>query len=130
MRRNCRLILKWILLTGILVITFKICCDALVDIILSTSSSSIVNMEERNSQRSYEDSLIAWAMTGQHAKNKKLTMENIEERHDLQLIGAQVFFRHGARTPLNLLPSLEEVYCEMRKFAIYIQSLVFFIGSL
>ncbi|CAF4363016.1 unnamed protein product, partial [Adineta steineri] len=30
-------------------------------------------------------------------------------RDDLQLIGAQVFFRHGARTPLKLLPGLEEV---------------------
>jgi hypothetical protein len=110
MRRNCCLLLKWFLFTGIFAILFKLCCDILVDIFLSAPSSLIVNIKYRNSHIRYEDSLIAWAVTGQHLKNEKLSMENIKERNDLQLIGAQVFFRHGARTPLHLLPSLEEVY--------------------
>ncbi|CAF0756523.1 unnamed protein product [Adineta ricciae] len=36
-------------------------------------------------------------------------MERSKARSDLQLIGAQIIFRHGARTPLFLMPSLEEV---------------------
>jgi hypothetical protein len=110
MRRNCRMILKWILFAGILAILFKLCCDSLVDIFLSVSSSSIVDMNDSDSDISYEDTLIAWAATGQRLNDKKFSMENIKERSDLQLIGGQIFFRHGARTPLNLLPSLEEVY--------------------
>ncbi|CAF3945895.1 unnamed protein product [Rotaria sp. Silwood1] len=35
-----------------------------------------------------------------------LTKDN---RDKLKLIGAQIFFRHGARTPLNMLPNLDEV---------------------
>ncbi|CAF1194659.1 unnamed protein product [Adineta ricciae] len=31
------------------------------------------------------------------------------KREDLKLVGAQIFFRHGARTPLNMLPNLDEV---------------------
>ncbi len=109
MRRNCRWMLKWFLFIGILGILFKFSCDSLVDIFLSASSSSIVNIKDSNSDPSYEDSLIAWATTGQRFKNEKFSMEKLKERDDLQLIGAQVFFRHGARTPLNLLPSLEQV---------------------
>jgi lysophosphatidic acid phosphatase type 6 len=30
-------------------------------------------------------------------------------REKLTLVGAQIFFRHGARTPFNMLPNLEEV---------------------
>jgi len=30
-------------------------------------------------------------------------------RDKLKLIGAQIFFRHGARTPFHLLPNLDEV---------------------
>jgi hypothetical protein len=30
-------------------------------------------------------------------------------RENLKLIGAQIFFRHGARTPFHLLPNLDEV---------------------
>jgi hypothetical protein len=107
------MILKWCLYAGILAILFKLCCDSLVDIFLSASSSSIVNMKDSDSDVSYEASLIAWAATGQRLKNDKFSMGNIKERNDLELIGAQVFFRHGARTPLNLLPSLEEVYSKM-----------------
>ena len=59
---------------------------------------------------SYEDFLTAWATTGQRSNDGKLSMKNIQTRNDLQLIGAQIVFRHGARTPLHLLPSLEEVY--------------------
>jgi hypothetical protein len=116
MRRNVRLGLQWLLIIGTLVILFKSCCDSLVDIFLSASLSSIGNMKNKNSTQSYEDSLIAWAATGQHLDNEKLTMENIKERRDLQLIGAQVFFRHGARTPLALLPNLEEVILEIKEF--------------
>ncbi|CAF3294283.1 unnamed protein product [Rotaria socialis] len=32
-----------------------------------------------------------------------------DNRDKLKLIGAQIFFRHGARTPLNMLPNLDEV---------------------
>jgi hypothetical protein len=110
------MILKWVLLTGALAILFKLCCDSLVDIFLSASRSSVVKMEgKKNSRQSYEDLLIAWAVTGQQLHNEKLVMGNIKERNDLQLIGAQAFFRHGARTPLVLLPSLEEVFLEIQK---------------
>jgi len=37
------------------------------------------------------------------------TNMEVKARDDLKLIGAQVFFRHGARTPVFLLPGLEEV---------------------
>jgi len=103
MRRNYRSLLKWILLAGILAIFFKLCCDILVDI-------SIGNIKDSTSDVSYESSLIAWAATDPRLKKRKFAMKYIKERNDLQLIGAQIFFRHGARTPLNLLPNLEEVY--------------------
>jgi len=32
-----------------------------------------------------------------------------DNRKKLKLIGAQIFFRHGARTPFHLLPDLDEV---------------------
>jgi len=121
MRRNCCCMLKWVLFTGIFGILFKLSCDSLVDIFLSVSSSSIVNIKDSNSDdASYEDSLIAWATTGKRIKKEKFSMEKLKERDDLQLIGAQVFFRHGARTPLNLLPSLEQVDYKIMKFQIYI----------
>ncbi|CAF0852854.1 unnamed protein product [Adineta steineri] len=110
MRRNFRLILKWVFVVGIVVLLFKKCCDSSVDIILTSTKSSIGKIDEKNFERNYEDSLIAWAVDGQYSNNEKLKMVNFKERSDLQLIGAQIIFRHGARTPYVLLPSLEEVY--------------------
>lgn len=60
----------------------------------------------------YGNDLRSWASTGQRLGNvQKLgkTPVDRQSRDDLQLIGAQIFFRHGARTPLRLLPGLEEV---------------------
>ncbi|CAF3146830.1 unnamed protein product [Rotaria socialis] len=109
MRQYWRFILKWLILIGTLTIAFKVCCDSLVDIFLSVSSTSLVNMEDRNADSNYEKSIIAWATHGQRLNNEKLSVGSAQERNDLQLIGMQIFFRHGARTPINLLPSLEEV---------------------
>lgn len=57
----------------------------------------------------YENHLTSWASTGQRTNviEKKILPMTIRE--DLQLIGAQIYFRHGARTPLKLLPGLDEV---------------------
>lgn len=110
MRRNFCLLFKWFLFIGISVKLFELSCDTLVKLFLSSSSSSIVNMKDSDSDITYEDSLMIWAATGQRFKNEKHSIEDIQQKNDLQLIGAQIFFRHGARTPINLLPSLEEVY--------------------
>ena len=109
MRLYWRFILKWLVFIGALIIVFKLCCDALVYTFLAASSSSILNVNQRNTDTNYEQSLIAWAETGQHLNNRKMSAKNIRIRNHLQLIGAQIFFRHGARTPLKLLPTLEEV---------------------
>ena len=65
----------------------------------------------------YANDLRSWASTGQRLGNvQKLgkTPMDRQSRDDLQLIGAQIFFRHGARTPLSLLPGLEEVRRQKR----------------
>ena len=55
--------------------------------------------------------LTSWASTGQRVRTQLERIQLIMKiREDLQLIGAHIYFRHGARTPLNLLPGLEEVY--------------------
>ncbi len=120
MRRNWRMILKWFIILGICSIVFKLICDSFVNIYLSIPNSWIKDGKGSNSDVAYEDFLTSWANTGQRLKNEKLSMKNIKTRNDLQLIGAQIFFRHGARTPLHLLPSLEEVFYKMRKMLIYI----------
>lgn len=117
MRRTGRFLLKWFLMIGLFTFVFKLCCDSLVDIFISVSRSSITTMVDRHADSSYEQSLIAWAATGQQLKNDKLSTEGIKNRNDLQLIGAQVFFRHGARTPLNLLPNIEEVLKKQEKYS-------------
>jgi lysophosphatidic acid phosphatase type 6 len=58
--------------------------------------------------------IVRWALTGQRVfcgNDGSMMNEHIEmqPRDDLQLIGAQIFFRHGARTPCHILPGLEEV---------------------
>lgn len=128
MRRNFRLLCKWFLLTGTVALLFKLSCDSLVDLFLSSSSSSIINIKDTDSDANYEDSLIAWASTGQRLKNERFSPGNIPDRNDLQLIGAQICFRHGARTPINLLPSLEEVYSRNLFFLLF--HLFFYVGSL
>lgn len=109
MRRYWRLISKSIVFIGIFSVLFKISCDRLVDILISVSSFSIVNMMDTNGDLTYEQFINAWVANGQYLRSERLTTEHIEKRNDLQLIGAQIIFRHGARTPLFLLPNLEEV---------------------
>ncbi|UJR33987.1 hypothetical protein I4U23_021402 [Adineta vaga] len=118
MRRYHRLILKWLLLIGIFGILLKKSSDYLVDLILSSSD----NIEEKSALLTYEQSLIAWAAVGQQSFKKKMTMDHRKERNDLQLIGAQIIFRHGARTPLFLLPSLEEVIYNNEHIDTYLPS--------
>ncbi|CAF4706519.1 unnamed protein product, partial [Rotaria magnacalcarata] len=52
-------------------------------------------MGDRNADSNYEHSIIAWATHGQRLNNEKLSAESVQERNDLQLIGMQIFFRHG-----------------------------------
>ena len=113
LRRNYRFLLKWLLLLGTSAIVFKLCCDKLVQVVLSISRSSLIDTDISEVIFNYEESLIAWAETGQRTHPTKLAMKILDQRDDLQLIGAQVFFRHGARTPLRLLPTLEEVGRDM-----------------
>ncbi|CAF3878971.1 unnamed protein product, partial [Rotaria sp. Silwood1] len=74
-----------------------------------------MNNEENILMSVTDDHPIAcWALTGQrvfHGNDGSMMNDHIEmkPRDDLQLIGAQIFFRHGARTPVNLLSGLEEV---------------------
>jgi hypothetical protein len=89
-------------------IGFQSICDGLVNIFLSIPIGR--DTKDNNFYASYEEFLINWATTGQRLTNEKFSMDKIKSRDDLQLIGAQVVFRHGARTPLHLLPSLEQVY--------------------
>jgi hypothetical protein len=105
MRRNPILILKWLIFLGICVIGFQSICDGLVNIFLSIPIG-----RDTKDNNFYEEFLINWATTGQRLTNEKFSMDKIQPRDDLQLIGAQVVFRHGARTPLHLLPNLEQVY--------------------
>jgi hypothetical protein len=65
---------------------------------------------------SYENTLTSWASTGQRLKSIDNKQIDTKIRDDLQLIGGQIYFRHGARTPLNLLPGLEEVYSKISLF--------------
>lgn len=104
------MILKWFLITVALALGFKYGCEKIAQMFLSSSSIfSRVNVKPNYSDMKYDQSLIAWAETGRRLQNEQASMKPIEQRNDLQLIGAQIFFRHGARTPLHLLPSLEEV---------------------
>jgi hypothetical protein len=64
----------------------------------------------------YENTLTSWASTGQRLKSIDNKHIDTKIRDDLQLIGGQIYFRHGARTPLNLLPGLEEVYSKISLF--------------
>ncbi|CAF3343575.1 unnamed protein product [Rotaria sp. Silwood1] len=79
-------------------------------------------MVDKNVDSSYDQSLLAWVATDQRLNNEKLSMESIQQRNDLQLIGAQIFFRHGARTPLHLLPSLQEVIYSKEQIENYLPS--------
>ncbi len=100
MRQNCHSIIKWSLLTGTSTILLKLCYDSLFKTALITSNRSM---------STYENSLISWAATGQRLQSDQQKSMDTKIREDLQFIGAQIYFRHGARTPLNLLPGLEEV---------------------
>lgn len=110
MGRNYRMIFKWCIIVGIAAILLKFLHHGVVNIFLSGSTSLIGDRTDSHANPRYEDFLTAWAKSGQHSKSGKLSMEKIQTADNLQLIGAQIFFRHGARTPLHLLPSLEEVF--------------------
>lgn len=114
MRRNYRMILKWFILIGIVAILSKILFNGLVNLFFSSSTSVTGDTKDSSVTVSYEEFLIAWATTGQRSKSEKISMENVQTRNDLQLLGAQIIFRHGARTPLHFLPSLEQV-CQPRE---------------
>jgi hypothetical protein len=94
------MILKWSLLTGTSTILLKLCYESLFKTALITSNKPM---------STYGDTLAAWAKTGQRLEAQRKRSIDIKIRDDLELIGAQIYFRHGARTPLNLLPGLEEV---------------------
>ncbi len=97
MRPNYHMIIKWSLLTGTSTILLKLCYESLFKTTLTTSMST------------YGDKLTAWAKTGQRLEVQRKKSIDMKIREDLELIGAQIYFRHGARTPLTLLPGLEEV---------------------
>lgn len=101
MRQHCHSLIKWSLLTGTSTIILKLCCESFFSIGGKTSVKSF---------SSYEQALVSWASTGKIPKPNQNKALDTKPREDLQLIGAQIYFRHGARTPLNLLPGLEEVY--------------------
>jgi hypothetical protein len=98
---------KWSLLTGTSTILLKLCYETLFRSTLLSSSRSI---------STYENTLTSWASTGQRLKSIGNKQIDTKIRDDLQLIGGQIYFRHGARTPLNLLPGLEEVYSKISLF--------------
>ena len=107
MRTNCHSIIKWSLLTGTSTILIKLCYESLFKTTLVSSMST------------YGETLTAWASTGQRAEFQQNKSMNMKIRDDLQLIGAQIYFRHGARTPLNLLPGLEEVKLQKKDLIIF-----------
>lgn len=100
MRQNCHSLIKWSLLTGTSTIVLKLCYETLIQTTFITSNRSM---------STYENLLTSWASTGQRIDSQEKIIPSITHREDLQLIGAQIYFRHGARTPLHLLPGLEQV---------------------
>ena len=100
MRQNCHSILKWSLLTGTSTILLKLCYE------------SVLRTATNRSMSTYEHLLTSWARTGQRTDTTERRIPSMTVREDLQLIGAQIYFRHGARTPLHLFPGLEEVMFE------------------
>jgi len=100
MRQTYHSILKWSLLTGTSTILLKLFYASVFRSAWITTNRSMSN---------YENTLISWASTGQRLEDKQTKSFQMKIRDDLQLIGAQIYFRHGARTPLFLLPGLEEV---------------------
>ena len=110
MGRCWTFLLKWLLIIGLSVLVFELCCDSLVEFVLFHSHDTKLNAKRRDQIVNYERSLIAWANIGQSLHTKNISIETIQERNDLQLIGGQIFFRHGARTPLKLLPNFEQVF--------------------
>jgi hypothetical protein len=103
MQRHCHSILKCSLFTGPSTTLLQSSHRSFLKVLVLTSNRSMSN---------YANDLSSWASTGQRLGNvEKLgkTPMARQQRDDLQLIGAQIFFRHGARTPLRLLPGIEEV---------------------
>lgn len=100
MRQSCHTILKWSLLTGTSTILMKLCYESVFRTVLTTSNRKM---------STYGESLTSWATTGRRIGSEQQKSIDMKIRDDLQLIGAQIYFRHGARTPLTFLPGLEEV---------------------
>ena len=78
-----------------------------------------MSMDQKNLKSNrifYGNQMKSWALTGEkptifnqfHEQFNSIHEINIEIEN-LNLIGAQILFRHGARTPLKILPKLEEV---------------------
>ncbi|CAF3998224.1 unnamed protein product, partial [Rotaria sordida] len=110
MRSAYHSILKWSFLTGTSTILLKLCYESLYNVSLRTSNKSI---------STYENTLISWASTGQRSKTIQNKLIDTKIPDNLQFIGAQIYFRHGARTPLSLLPGLEEVSYTKEHIEIY-----------
>ena len=100
MRQNCHSILKWSFLTGTSTILLKLCYETFLRSTIATTNRSA---------STYENTLTSWASTGKRSGPNPTRLVDTKLRDDLQLIGAQVYFRHGARTPLHLLPGMEEI---------------------
>ncbi|CAF1156285.1 unnamed protein product [Adineta ricciae] len=100
MRQNCHSILKWSLLTGTSTILLKLCYETFLRSAITTTNRSA---------STYENTLTSWASTGKRSIASPTRLVDTKLRDDLQLIGAQIYFRHGARTPLHLLPGIEEI---------------------
>ncbi|CAF4171953.1 unnamed protein product [Rotaria sordida] len=113
MRSAYHSILKWSFLTGTSTILLKLCYESLYNVSLRTSNKSI---------STYENTLISWASTGQRSKTIQNKLIDTKIPDNLQFIGAQIYFRHGARTPLSLLPGLEEVSYTKEHIEIYLPS--------
>ena len=109
MQRNCYFLLKWLIVTVVFIVAFHYVCDTFTQLALSQSAFDRIKDDFTDPKRNYEDSLINWAKTGRSPDKKSSEAEKVQDRDDLILIGALIIFRHGARTPLHLLPNLEEV---------------------
>lgn len=70
---------------------------------------STVETKTREIIWNYEQSLIDWAHSGRPSETKRSSTKTSTNFDEFELIGVHVFFRHGARTPLHLLPNLDEV---------------------
>ncbi|CAF0741484.1 unnamed protein product [Didymodactylos carnosus] len=99
-------IIKWLAFSATSALVLKLCFDNLFHILSPTKNRYMMSSSNEFDQ----NPLTQWALSGERKRQTNGEVnDEIKQRDDLKLIGAQIFFRHGARTPLNLLPGLEEV---------------------